>query len=71
METTRIDLSQEQKSSGQDLSGLKSHLAPLLGVPFRFARVSYGDELTLHFGDLRPAVPRSSRTNRMGRIFWA
>lgn len=25
----------------------------MVGEPFRFARVSYGDELTLHFGDLR------------------
>jgi len=55
METTRIDLSQEQKPSGQDLPGLTSYLAQLVGEPFRFARVSYGDELTVHFGDLRPA----------------
>ena len=55
MPATRIDLSQEQKPSGRDLSGLKSHLAQLVGEPFRFSRVSYGDELTLHFGDLKPA----------------
>lgn len=38
-----------------DLPGLQSCLTQLVGEPFRFARVSYGDELTLHFGDLRPA----------------
>ncbi len=56
MQATRIDLSQD---SGQDLSGLKRHLAQMVGEPFRFTRVSYGDELTLHFGDLTPA--RSSK----------
>jgi hypothetical protein len=55
MPATRIDLSHAQKASGQDVSGLKSHLAQLVGEPFRFGRVSYGDELTLHFGELRPA----------------
>ncbi len=50
-----IDLRQEQKASPDDLPGLYAHLAQLVGEPFRFARVSYGDELTLHFGDLRAA----------------
>ena len=55
METNLIDLSQEQKAFGADLPGLFGYLAQLVGEPFRFTRVSYGDELTLHFGDLRPA----------------
>ena len=50
-----IDLRQARKPSPDDLSGLYAYLAQLIGEPFRFARVSYGDELTLHFGDLRPA----------------
>jgi hypothetical protein len=51
-----IDLSQAGKPSPDDLlPGLHACLAQLVGEPFRFARVSYGDELTLHFGDLRPA----------------
>jgi len=36
-------------------STLQAYRAMLVGEPFQFARVSYGDELTLHFGDLRPA----------------
>jgi hypothetical protein len=50
-----IDLRQPQDASRDTAEGLSACLAPLIGEPFRFARVSYGDELTLHFGDLRPA----------------
>jgi hypothetical protein len=42
-------------SSSRDLAGLRSQLLVLRGEPFRFTRNSYGDELTLHFGDVRPA----------------
>jgi hypothetical protein len=52
---TRIDLRREQARSGKDLAGLMGYLTQLVGEPFRFSRVSYGDELTLHLGDLRPA----------------
>jgi hypothetical protein len=55
MSTTLIDLSQENEQSSDDLPGLHAHLAQLVGEPFRFVRVSYGDELTIHFGDLEPA----------------
>jgi hypothetical protein len=55
MSTTLIDLSQEHEHSSDDLPGLHAHLAQLIGEPFRFVRFSYGDELTLHFGDLEPA----------------
>jgi hypothetical protein len=55
METTLIDLREPQGTSRHDLPGLMACLSPLIGEPFRFTRVSYGDELTLHFGDLRPA----------------
>lgn len=54
MTVNLIDLRQA-KLSADDLPSLHASLAPLVGEPFRFARVSYGDELTLHFGDLRPA----------------
>jgi len=50
-----IDLRQAKEPSHDDLPGLYAHLAQLVGEPFGFGRVSYGDELTLHFGDLRPA----------------
>jgi hypothetical protein len=55
MSTHLIDLRQARESSSHDLPGLVGQLAPLVGEPFRFVRVSYGDELTLHFGDLEPA----------------
>jgi hypothetical protein len=53
MGTNLIDLRQPQGPSLDDLPGLSAYLSQLVGEPFRFARVSYGDELTLHFGDLR------------------
>ncbi len=55
MSTTLIDLSREHAQSSDDLPGLHAHLAQLIGEPFRFVQYSYGDELTLHFGDLEPA----------------
>ena len=55
MATNLIDLRNVRRQSPDDLTGLQAILAQLLGEPFRLARVSYGDELTLHFGDLRPA----------------
>jgi hypothetical protein len=36
-----------------DLSDLQTLLRQLVGQPFRFFRVSYGDELLLHLGDLQ------------------
>ena len=50
MGTHLIDLRQARKRSPDDVAGLYSYLAQLVGEPFQFARVSYGDELTLHFG---------------------
>jgi len=55
MGSNLIDLRQAKEPSHDDLPGLHAYLAQLVGEPFRFGRVSYGDELTLHFGDLRPA----------------
>jgi hypothetical protein len=50
-----LELRQDHRQLTDDVPGLQTYLAPLAGEPFRFARFSYGDELTLHFGDLRPA----------------
>jgi len=50
-----LQLRPEQHTSPENLAGLRAYLAQLIGETFRFARVSFGDELTLHFGDLRPA----------------
>lgn len=47
-----IDLS-ETRHDSPDLSDLQSLLKQLLGQPFRFFRVSYGDELRLHLGELQ------------------
>lgn len=55
MGALRIDLRQPRERSHDDLPGLAALLSALIGEPFRFSRVSYGDELTLHFGDIRPA----------------
>lgn len=54
MTTEPLDL-RVSRSATDDLAGLQSYLHQLLGEPFCFPRISYGDELTLHFGDLRPA----------------
>lgn len=50
-----IDLRLARDPVSDELTGLDTHLSPLVGEPFRFVRVSYGDELTLHFGDLKPS----------------
>jgi len=47
-----IKLSEPRKSSATNLGELNAHLSQLVCEPFRFVRVSYGDELTLHFGHL-------------------
>ena len=61
-----IDLRQAREPSHDGLSGLHGYLAQLVGEPFRFARVSYGDELTIHFGDLRPARSPSLKNKPFG-----
>jgi hypothetical protein len=55
MGTSLIDLRHARGHSSDDLPGLSAYLSQFIGEPFQFARVSYGDELTLHFGDLHPA----------------
>lgn len=55
MTTNLIDLRDASRCSPDDFAALQAILAQLIGEPYRFARVSYGDELTLHFGDLRAA----------------
>ncbi|HET6882360.1 MAG TPA: hypothetical protein VFI31_19500 [Pirellulales bacterium] len=45
----------QQESS--DAAALRGYLQPLVGEPFLQARFSYGDELTLHFG--QPRKPQS------------
>ena len=67
MSATLIDFRQSRNPSGHDLDGLASVLAVLMGEPFQFARVSYGDELTLHFGELRPA----KSPKLMGKMYGA
>jgi hypothetical protein len=51
----------------QDNRDLAAYLLQLQGEPFRFFRFSFGDELTLHFGDLHPA--RSPKLK--GRLYGA
>jgi hypothetical protein len=63
MSTSLIELRDGTGQFPDDMLGLRAKLVELLGAPFRFARVSYGDELTLHFGDIRPA--RSRKLNKL------
>ena len=68
MAAHRIDFHQAHTPSSDGLPGLHARLTQLIGEPFRFARVSYGDELILHFGDLRPA--RSPKfKNKMSGVY--
>jgi len=52
-----------QKPSSGSLAELRNHLVQLIGEPFRFLRVSYGDELRFHFGDVL-----SARSKRFGNL---
>src|SRR5437016_4352398 len=61
-----IDLRQARNAAPDDPPALQTFLTQLVGEPFRFARVSYGDELTLHFGDLRPACSPKLRKKPYG-----
>jgi hypothetical protein len=55
-----------------DSRELHSLLRQLLGQPFLFFRVSYGDELTLHLGEPRSlAHPRSKRLRKGSYILGA
>jgi len=56
--STLIEFEKGTGPSRDDLPGLRGYVAQLVGEPFQFARVSYGDELTLHFGMLRPGRSR-------------
>ena len=58
MNSTLIEFQKGTGPSRDDLPGLRGYVAQLVGEPFQFARVSYGDELTLHFGMLSPARSR-------------
>lgn len=66
MKTGLIEFRQVMGLSHDDLPGLQANLAELVGEPFQFARISYGDELTLHFGDLRPARSPKLREHLYG-----
>lgn len=55
MGASLIELKNASHGPQSSLQGLNRQLLQLIGEPFQFTRVSYGDELTLHFGDLRPA----------------
>jgi hypothetical protein len=66
MSTGLIELRDGTGECRDDLPGLRVKLVELLGAPFQFARVSYGDELTLHFGDVRPARSRKLKNLSYG-----
>jgi hypothetical protein len=53
-----LDMRGIQKNS-QDVAMLRGYLQQLVGEPFLHVRFSYGDELTLHFG--QPRKPQSKK----------
>src|SRR5437763_12844932 len=48
--TNVIDLRETREPSAGNLADLQGYLLQLEGQPFLFVRVTYGDELSLHFG---------------------
>ena len=50
-----VDLRQSSQPHSSGLDGLNLYLSQLIGEPFLFLKVSYGNELTLHFGTPREA----------------
>jgi len=54
MTTATIPDIRSRRDSG-NLSELQTLLDRLIGEPFRFLRFTYGDELTIHFGELEPS----------------
>ena len=66
MTTHLIDMREARNAAPDNVPALQAYLTQLVGEPFRFARVSYGDELTLHFGDLRPARSPKLRNKPYG-----
>jgi hypothetical protein len=66
MSLTLIELTTAASGNGDCLAELNSYLAPLRGEIFRFFRVSYGYELTVHFGALRPARSEKLQHLRYG-----
>src|SRR2546423_1423001 len=61
-----IAFRQKPTAPGDDMGALRGSLAHLVGEPFRFLRVSYGDELTLHFGDVRSGRTRRTKDLHFG-----
>jgi hypothetical protein len=53
-------------SSPHEIGPLHMYLMQLVNEPFLFARMSYGDELTLHFGDVLEAKSRKLKDRRHG-----
>ena len=56
----------DHRSDDGDLAGLVRHLSLLVGEPFHLARFSYGEELTMHFGEMKPTDHPKLRHLRYG-----
>lgn len=57
-----LDFRSVQENS-QDVASLRALVQQIVGEPFLCARFSYGDELTLHFGE-----PRKSRLKKLAHL---
>ena len=58
--TSVVDLRQSSRPDSTGLGGLNIYLSQLIGEPFLFLKVSYGNELTLHFG-----TPREAKSSKL------
>jgi hypothetical protein len=66
MITSITNTHEPRQQLSPDLLGMAGHLLRLIGEPFKLARVSYGDELTLHFGELRRARSQNLKDKMYG-----
>jgi hypothetical protein len=61
-----VDLQSTHESTVNDLTGLWAYLQQIVGQPFLFFRVSYGEELTLHLGSPLEASSAKLRRRTFG-----
>lgn len=66
-----IDLKAIRGPTAGELAELQGYLLQLEGQPFLFARVTYGDEFTLHFGTLQETVAKKTRRTRGSYVLTA
>lgn len=66
MMVVAVDLRRPYQPSSDELAGLWACLQQLVGQPFLFFRLSYGDELTMHLGTPKEAASSKLRNRVRG-----